>query len=302
MKVETEQPNRARDNGTARRTVLVGLIGRGIQQSRAPTMHEVAGLHHGLRLVYRLLDTDLMTANPPSLAELLRFAEHFGFGGLNVTYPYKQAIIAELDQLSDDAETVGSVNTVTFEDGRHVGHNTDFWGFRESFRRSMDGAARDRVLLLGAGGAGVAVALALLECGVEQLVIADTQTERAQALTARLASRFGPVRVVATEDVATAAASADGLVNATPVGMAKLPGMPIALDLLRPSMWVAEIVYFPLETELLRVARKMGCRTLSGEGMAVYQAVRAFELFTGMVPNSERIQAAFAAFDRSPPA
>ena len=159
----------------------------------------------------------------------------------------------------------------------------------------MADAARDRILLLGAGGAGAAVAHALLEIGVGQLLIGDIAQDKASALIARLGSRFGSNRVKVAHDPALAAARVDGIVNATPIGMAKLPGSPIDPVLLRPQCWVADIVYFPLETELLAAARRRGCRTLSGEGMAVHQAARAFELFTGIHPDVDRMRAAFAA-------
>lgn len=281
------------------RPVLVGLIGSGIQLSRSPAMHEAEGRAQGLSFIYRLLDTDLM-GETPSLEELMRFAELFGFSGFNVTFPYKQAILPLLDELSPAAREIGSVNTVVLKDGRRFGHNTDLWGFRESFRRGMEGAARGEALLLGAGGAGVAVAHALLESGVAKLWLFDTQPERAEELAERLTARFGPDRACMTDDLAEAVARADGIVNATPVGMAKLPGMPLPADMIRPGMWVADIVYFPLETELLREARRKGCRTLAGDGMALFQAVRAFELFTGMAPDADRMKAAFAAFDERP--
>jgi shikimate dehydrogenase len=279
----------------ARRSVLVGLIGNGIQMSRTPAMHEAEGRELGLSLVYTLLDTDRMGPSAPSLTELVRYAECFGFSGVNVTYPYKQEVLGLMDELSKGVAAVGSVNTVIFEGGRRIGHNTDLWGFRESFRRSMSGAAHDTVLLIGAGGAGGAVARALLDCGAGEILVHDIQAARAEALATRLTTQFGAGRVSAIADIAAAAAAADGVVNATPVGMAKLPGTPIDTTLLRPRMWVADIVYFPLETEFLKAARRIGCRTMGGEGMAVFQAVRAFELFTGLAPNSERMQAAFAA-------
>lgn len=284
----------------ARRSVLVGLIGKGIHMSRTPAMHEAEGRALGLNLVYTLLDTDRMGPSAPPLAELLRYAERFGFSGVNVTYPYKQEILGLLDELSEDAAAAGSVNTVVFEDGRRIGHNTDLWGFRESFRLSMAGAAHDTVLLIGAGGAGGAVAQALLDCGAGEVLFHDIQAARAEALARRLTPRFGARRVSAISDIAAAAAAADGVVNATPVGMAKLPGTPIDTALLRPRMWVADVVYFPLETALLKAARRIGCRTMGGEGMAVFQAVRAFELFTGLAPNGERMQAAFAACENVP--
>lgn len=280
--------------------VLVGLLGRGIQLSRTPAMHEAEARAREIPYVYRLLDADLMGNPSPPLPDILRFAEHLGFSGFNVTFPYKQMILPLLDELSPAAREVGSVNTVVFRNGRRYGHNTDVWGFRESFRREMGGAARDTVLLLGAGGAGAAVARALLDCDVGRLLIADTERSRAEGLADRLSSGFGPDRAEAVRVLSDAAAAADGIVNATPVGMAKLPGMPLDPQHVTARHWVADIVYFPLETELLRHARRAGCRTLSGQGMAVFQAVRAFELFTGIQPDADRMKAAFAAFDRVP--
>lgn len=279
------------------RAVLVGLLGSGIQMSRTPAMHEAEAAARGIPFVYRLLDTDLMGTPSPSLPDILRFAEYLGFSGLNVTFPFKQAILPLLDELSPAAREVDSVNTVVFRNGRRFGHNTDVWGFRENLRQGMDGAAGRQVLLLGAGGAGAAVGHALLDGGIERLTVSDTDGERAKALVARLTSRFGAGRATVAQDVAAAARTADGIVNATPVGMAKLPGMPLPAACLEPRHWVADVVYFPLETELLRHAREKGCRTLSGEGMAIFQAVRAFELFTGVQPDTERMKAAFAAFN-----
>ncbi|TWI41906.1 shikimate dehydrogenase [Mesorhizobium tianshanense] len=283
------------------RRILVGLLGHGIQLSRTPAMHEAEGRAHGLSYVYTLLDTEMMGEIAPPLDELVSFAGHFGFTGFNVTFPYKQEIIPLLDELSGAAEILGSVNTVVFRRGRRIGHNTDMWGFKESFRRGMAGEKRAEVLLLGAGGAGAAVAQALLESGVEKLLVSDVQMDRAEALASRLRPVDGAQQVVVVSDLAKASSHADGIVNATPVGMAKLPGIPIEADMLRPECWVADIVYFPLETELLREARRRGCRTLSGEGMAVFQAVRAFELFTGLGPDVKRMKEAFAAFGSEPP-
>lgn len=284
------------DSGVLGAAVLVGLIGRGIGLSRTPRMHEVEGARQGLRTVYKLLDTDTMGATPPAFAEILRAAELTGYAGLNVTYPYKQEAIAHLDVLSDAARAVGSVNTIVFRDGKRYGHNTDCWGFAESFRRNMDGVARGNVLLLGAGGAGVAVAQALLDCGVETLWVFDCNPLSARSLVEALQQRFGETRARLAEDVAALAPDLDGIVNATPVGMAKLPGTAIPTSLLAPSMWVADIVYFPIETALLRAARELGCRTMPGSGMAVFQAVRAFELFTGKAPDVGEMQATFEGF------
>ena len=281
---------RASIDETNRETVLIGLVGRGIGQSRSPRLHEVEAAHNGIRCVYRLLDTDAMGEPRPRFEEVLRAAEIAGFAGLNVTYPYKREAMRFLHEVSDPARMVGAVNTIVLRDGKRRGHNTDYWGFAESFRRDMDGAARDVVLLLGAGGAGGAVANALLDNGVGRLEIFDVNPEAARGLADTLSARVGADRASATEDLARSLAAADGVVNATPVGMAKLPGSPAPTELLSDRLWVADIVYFPIETELLRAARQKGCRTLCGSGMAVFQAVRAFEHFTGLRPDHERMK------------
>ena len=278
----------------ARQAVLCGLIGHGIQASLTPAMHEREGDEQGLRSQYKLIDLHALGLGVEALPELLQAAERMGFTGLNITHPCKQAVIPLLDELSPDAAALGAVNTVLLRDGKRIGHNTDWSGYAEAFRRNMEGVALDRVVQLGAGGAGAAVAHALLTMGVGQLSIQDMDPARAQALAASLSERFGAGRAVACADLPTAMAAADGLVHCTPTGMAAHPGLPLPAELLRPALWVSEIVYFPLETELLRTARALGCRTLSGGGLAVFQAVQAFRLFTGREPDPERMLRHFA--------
>ncbi|MCW2242592.1 shikimate dehydrogenase [Azospirillum canadense] len=282
----------------AKPAVLAGLIGSGIQASRTPSMHEREGAEQGLRYIYKLIDLEALRLPAEALPELLAAAERLGFDGLNITHPCKQAIIPLLDALSDDARALGAVNTVVLKDGRKVGHNTDWWGFAESFRRGLPDVRRDRVVQLGAGGAGAAVAHAALTLGTGQLTLFDVDRTRAESLAAELSARFGNGRAVAGGDLARAMGAADGLIHATPTGMAKYPGLPLPRDLLRPALWVAEIVYFPLETELLRVARSLGCRTMDGGGMAVFQAVEAFRLFTGVAPDAARMLRHFASMGR----
>ncbi|KXJ33110.1 MULTISPECIES: shikimate dehydrogenase [Pseudomonas] len=279
---------------TASKSVLAGLIGAGIQASLTPAMHEREGDAQGLRYLYRLIDLDVLGLTADALPELLQAAQRTGFTGLNITFPCKQAIIPLLDDLSPEARGIGAVNTVVLADGRTVGHNTDCLGFAEGFRRGLPDVAKRLVVQLGAGGAGSAVAHALLAEGVDQLFIFDVEAERAQALVDNLTRHFGPGRAAVGTDRAAAVAAADGLVNTSPVGMAKLPGMPLPAELLHPGLWVAEIIYFPLETELLRQARALGCRTLDGGTMAVFQAVKAFELFSGRSADADRMQAHFA--------
>lgn len=280
---------------TAQPSFLVGLIGKGIQASRTPAMHEREGSEQGLRYVYKLIDLDRLGLGPDALPELLTAAERMGYAGLNVTFPCKQAIIPFLHELSPDARDLGAVNTVVLKDGRRIGHNTDWWGYAESFRRGLPDAPMGRVVQMGAGGAGAAVAHAALTLGVERLTVFDVEPSRAETVAAGLCARFGAGRAVAGTDLTAAMAEADGLINTTPVGMAKFPGMPLPVELLRPDLWVSEVIYFPLETELLRAARALGCRTVSGGGMAVFQAVEAFRLFTGITPDAARMQRHFAS-------
>ncbi|SFP85504.1 shikimate dehydrogenase [Pseudomonas sp. NFPP28] len=277
--------------------ILAGLIGAGIQASRTPALHEQEGDAQGLRYLYRLIDLEPRQLDIDALPDLLRAAELMGFTGLNITYPCKQAILPLLDELSDEAHGIGAVNTVVFKDGKRIGHNTDCLGFAEGFRRNLSDVARQRVVQMGAGGAGAAVAHALLAEGVQQLSIFDVDPARARDLVENLTLRFGPGRAQVGNHVENAVAEADGLVNTTPMGMAKLPGTPVPAALLRADLWVAEIVYFPLETELLRDARALGCRTLDGGNMAVFQAVKAFELFCGEVPDAQRMLAHFKSMN-----
>ncbi len=273
---------------------LVGLIGAGIQASRSPALHQREGAAHGLAYVYRLIDVDALGLDIEALPDLVAGARQLGFTGLNITYPFKQAIIPLLDALSPEAQLIGAVNTVVFDaDGGATGHNTDWSGFAESFARDLADVPRERVALVGAGGAGAAVAYALLTSGVGELSIVDIDAARAKTLAATLNAQFGAGRAVAGD--VRAIDTADGVVNATPVGMTKHPGLPIPRQSLRRELWVADVVYFPLETELLRVARTLGCRTMSGGGMAVFQAAEAFRLFTGRNADVARMIAHFGS-------
>ena len=217
---------------TAGPSVLVGLVGAGIQASRSPALHEREGEAHSLRYLYKLIDLEQLGLSVADLPDLLIAAERLGFDGLNITHPCKQAVIPFLSELSSDAEAIGAVNTVLLKHGRS-GHNTDWYGFAESFRRQLGDAGRDRIVQLGAGGGGAAVAHALLTAGAGVIQIVDTERTRAELLADRLCMRFGPGRAEACDHVARSLSAADGLVNATPVGMAGHPGVPLDPDMLR---------------------------------------------------------------------
>ncbi|MET7736034.1 shikimate dehydrogenase [Streptomyces sp. NPDC005402] len=280
----------------AKDSFLVGLIGAGIGPSLSPALHEREADRQGLRYVYRLIDIDVLGVRPEAVGELLRAARDLGFDGLNITHPCKQQVIGHLDALAPQAEALGAVNTVVFEDGRAIGHNTDVTGFAASFARGLPDVPLERVVQLGAGGAGAAVAHATLTLGAGRVTVVDALADRAADLAASLNRHFGEGRAAAAtpDRLPQLLADADGLVHATPTGMAAHPGLPLPADLLRPELWVAEVVYRPLETELLRTARALGCATLDGAGMAVFQAVDAFRLFTGREPDAARMLADIA--------
>lgn len=273
--------------------LLVGLIGAGIQGSMSPALHEEEARHHGLRLHYQLIDLDVAGVGVEALPGLVHAARLMGFASLNITYPCKQAVIPLLDELSDEARAIGAVNTVVIGRGRLVGHNTDGTGWSWGFRRALPGANLERVVLLGAGGAGSACADAVLRLGARRLVVVDREPRRAEQLADRICSIHGADRAGTETDIAVALKDAHGLIHATPTGMSKHPGAPLEDGLLRSGIWVSEVVYVPLETPLLKAARHAGCRTMDGGHMNVGQAVRGFKLFTGLDADATRMETHF---------
>ena len=272
---------------------LVGLIGEGIQGSRSPALHEEEARHHGLTLRYELIDLAQAGRKAGDLPRLIESAQAAGYDGLNITHPCKQAVLPLLDELSDEARAIDAVNTVVFRDGRRKGFNTDRAGFAAPFGEKLHDARRRSIVLVGAGGAGAAAAYAVLASGTERLFVVDRDEERARALARRMGERFPGRLLVTASELASVVGRADGVIHATPTGMAGHPGVPFDPSLLRKDLWIAEIVYVPLETELLSAAKKLGCRTLDGGGMAVWQAVEAFEHFTGVRPDAARMESHF---------
>jgi shikimate dehydrogenase len=272
-----------------RGSFALGLIGSGIGASLTPAMQEREGREAGLSLTYRLIDLDHYAMTSSDLAEVLAWARRLGFDGLNVTHPFKQAVVPLLDDLSEDARDLGAVNTVVIRNGRLVGRNTDWSGYSRAFQRVLPEAVHDRAVLVGAGGAGGAVGYGLLRQGAAHVAIIDNDLDKAKACVERLAGRFGDDRVSISEDLEDALQDAQGIVNATPLGMHGYPGTAIPARLLRSDLWVSDVVYFPLQTELVQAACARGCRVLPGGGMAVQQAVGAFEYFTGRPADSDRM-------------
>jgi shikimate dehydrogenase len=276
----------------------LGLVGAGIGGSLTPALQEREGRENGLAVSYRIIDAEELGLRVDDLHEVLTWAERLGYDGLNITHPFKQAVVPLVDELSEDAADLGAVNTVVLRDGRRIGRNTDWTGYARAFREVLPEAVEDRAVLVGAGGAGVAVGYALLHQGAEHVAVVDADHDRAHDCVVRLAKRYGDDRVSVATDLAGAVAHAGGLVNATPVGMIGHHGTAVPAGLLRPDQWVSDVVYFPLETELIGLARDLGCRVLPGGGMAVGQALGAFEHFTGRAPDAARMARHFAELTR----
>jgi shikimate dehydrogenase len=267
----------------SRRSTLTGLLGQGVGPSLTPELHEREAQRHGLRSVYKVIEVPPEDTAPDRLRDLLAAAIRLGYDGLNVTHPIKQAMVPLVDGLSPEAAQIGALNTVVVTGTRTVGHNTDVSGFARAFREELGDADLADVVLLGAGGAGTAVAHALAGLGAGRLRVVDPDHGRAARLRESVEGLGHDLGVEATgpDDVPFLLAQATGVVNATPVGMADHPGTPLDVATLRPGLWVADIVYRPLDTDLLLAAGERGCRVLNGAGMAVHQAADAFELFTG---------------------
>lgn len=274
---------------------LVGLVGQGVGPSLTPALHMAEGRAHGLDYVYRTIDLNAVGVAPQRIGEILEWARTLGYDALNVTHPCKQLVIPHLDDLDDAAAALGAVNTVIFGDDRVVGYNTDAPGFTTGFTEGLPGADVTNVVLLGAGGAGAAVGHALLDLGVEHLAVVDVDVDRATVLARDLASRHSHARVDASafDKLSVLLPGSDGVVHCTPTGMADHPGIPFDATLLHPGLWVADIVYRPVNTALLTAARAAGCRSLDGGHMAVHQASIAFELITGIAPDADRMSRHF---------
>ena len=274
---------------------LVGLIGEGITASLTPPMHEREGCHLGFDYEYRILDLLESGRAPEDVGAMLSEARRLGFAALNVTHPCKQLVIPFLDELTPAAEHIGAVNLVLIQDGRFIGHNTDWTGFRSALLSGLADRRRDRIVQFGSGGAGAATAYALLTLGVHRLAIVDVLPDRAQALVKAYAPLFPDqeVRMSTPDDLSFDLATADGVVHATPTGMKEYPGLPFDVTALAAAAWVTDIVYRPIETELLRTARSIGHEVLDGGRMAVGQAADSIRLITGAEPDSTRMRAHF---------
>ncbi|MFZ5691073.1 MAG: shikimate dehydrogenase [Pseudomonadota bacterium] len=259
---------------------LAGVIGWPVAQSRSPVLHGHWLRQYGVTGAYLPLPVQ-----PERLADAVRGLRALGFSGCNVTIPHKLGVLKLVDQVDPVAARIGAANTIVVQnDGTLSGFNTDAYGFLASLRdvRPDFKASAGPVVVLGAGGAARAVAVALLDDGAAEIRLTNRTLERAQELARIDPSR---IKVVPWEMRESALDGAALLVNSTSQGMVGYQPLDLSLDALPKTAMVSDIVYNPLETPLLATARKRGNTCVDGLGMLLHQAVPAFEAFYGVRPH-----------------
>ena len=258
---------------------LAGVIGFPIAHSKSPKMHGLWLAQNGIKGHYVPL-----AVLPDDFEQVLKQLPKMGFVGANVTIPHKVTALQLATHATDRARQIGAANTITFgENGEIYADNTDGHGFITNIKSKYPdwSASTGPSLVLGAGGAARAVLSALLDDGAPQILIANRTRENAD----RLAHDFGEsVTVIEWSDVPTQIANVATLVNTTSLGMVGKPPMTLDLSQLQPETLVSDIVYTPLETDLLKTASDKGCKTIDGLGMLIYQGMPGFEKWFGATP------------------
>jgi shikimate dehydrogenase len=250
----------------------VVLIGRNIEHSLSPAIHNFLFDRFDLPLQYELLDLTREEVVPT-----LRRLKRGGYRGANVTSPYKQSVLIELDSFSDEVETIGAVNTIVFDHGRAIGHNTDSYGFAWSLKGEPLLDREFTAAVLGTGGAAMAAIFHLLRLpSLTSITLYSRDCARAEHVVAGWNDpRLHPAAL-------TDFTAADLVVHATPVGMPGTPGQLLTSEQLDRVALLYEMIYAPSETGLTRAARDAGARVVTGSQMLLGQAARAFYLWTGI--------------------
>ncbi|HWK97004.1 MAG TPA: shikimate dehydrogenase [Pseudolabrys sp.] len=279
--------------------IRLGLIGDNIAASSSPALHRLAGRLSGLTVTYDLLrPADL----DRSFEEVLAWADSSGYRGLNITYPYKERVVAHLDVPDPAVRAVGACNTVLFGSGRPVGWNTDYSGFIAAYRHRFGDKPPGRVAMAGTGGVGRAIAFALCQLGASELRLFDLDLAKSQALAAALKQLPSSTVVTAAATIEAATANTDGLVNATPIGMVGIGGCPFPLRTIPGRRWAFDAVYTPVETPFMAAAASAGLELLSGYELFFYQGVDAFRHFTGLAISEAPLRAALNSGEERIPA
>ena len=260
-------------------TLRLGLVGSQIGRSLAPRFHVAAANRLGIDLTYDLFEHD--PEELPSLSSIVDELRQRGLAGINVTYPFKTAALGLADEMDPKVEILGALNTLVFRRATTQGFNTDHSGLVWRWRQ-LDAGPPGVVAVLGAGGVGRAGAFAFADLAADRIRVYDVDPTRAGAVVRALHRAHPGLRADVSEDPVGAVAGADGVFNATPVGMHFSPGAPIDLDLISEQRWVFDAIYSPLRTELIGRAIDKGLMTYTGLDLFIGQGVDAFRHFTGI--------------------
>lgn len=255
----------------------LGLIGKAIMNSSSPDLHVRLGQLTGIPVTYDLFDANEMTID--SLESQVRRVIARGYRGVNVTFPWKEEAVQLADQASEGAYMVGAANTLVFEDGEIFAENTDFTGFVSGFHATFGERVPGRVLLIGTGGVGKAVAFGLGTLGADEVVLLDLDETRARRLAGELQAQGVPASWITQDQLTETVGHCDGLVNCTPIGHEKSPGCPLPKELIESRHWIFDAVYVPAVTEFIAAAKAADAGVMSGVSLFVFQGVDAFKRF-----------------------
>lgn len=259
-------------------SLRLGLIGGNIITTRSPALHVTCGLSTGFNVTYDLV---IPAERGCDFATALEGCRAAGFHGVNVTYPFKEQAVALVEPANDTVRAMGSANTIKFGPQAARAHNTDHTGFKQAYRKILGARAPGRVLQLGAGGVGRAVAFGLADLGVEEIVLFDTNREKAEAVAEAIHGYCAvPVRVD-TAGEHSDLDGFDGVVNCTPLGMIGREGSPLPQGVRGHPGWAFDAVYTPAHTSFRGQMTALGAQFLSGYELYFHQGVNAFEIFSG---------------------
>ncbi|WP_110926948.1 shikimate dehydrogenase [Bacillus massiliglaciei] len=265
---------------------IYGVIGDPIAHSMSPAIHNDAFRHQGIEAAYHHFHV-----KPEDLQDAVKGMKAIGVSGFNVTIPHKQNIIPLLDEVDELALAIGAVNTVSWEEGRYVGYNTDGKGFYKSLSDLSEGGLKDsRTLIIGAGGAARAIYFTLVKEGVRNVDIANRTVERAEKLIADCPyeCESQALSIAKAEEML---AEYELIIQTTSSGMSpNLDGIPLNPEQIKQGTLISDIIYNPLKTKLLHDAEQRGAVIQNGLGMFVHQAALAFEIWTGVHPDTARMQ------------
>jgi shikimate dehydrogenase len=262
--------------------IITGITGHPLDHSVSPAMHNAAFKALNIPGMYFKLP-----AAPVELESITELMVDLDLKGMNVTIPHKESIISSLDRLDPEATKVGAVNTIINDKGTLIGSNTDLYGVAKTFELANFDVKDKEVLVIGAGGASRAVCAYLSEAGAKVKI-----TNRTNTKAASMADKFNNVSLVEFDSLAKGKYAA--VVNCTPLGMKGFPNeLPVPIEVIRPGMFVLDTIYNPSVTKLIEVAREKGALPVSGKDMLIYQALKAFELWTGKAPAYEVMEQAF---------